>query len=565
MSHIIDSGKSVGTRSPLRRITGLGMRSLIWICTWCVFAATWHTSPACGQQVVGGKCGICGTWYSGSSCPNGCRPGGRLDPPPPPPSNTYGVVRLHNKTSRDVTYSIRSIRNSEWSTNTLEPGKRYFHWTRPAANFAIEFGAAGRHGRYTLDANLMKGREPVGDDGRDYEFVERDGRVDLYKTTARSAPPAAPPRPAVDPNQAVKDALMADVRRLVKEGEDAYLRRDFVTAANRFERVIELSKRGPALKIVFNDAYHKKLLSKSLWELAIGARERGSLVEALGLLGQAIRICPEPMVTVEIIQDIEDVRKEIAQQEEKARLARVQQVVGGAPASSGPEPNPPVAEPTTPVAEPKTPVVDPKTPVVDPKTPVVEPKTPAAEPKKPAVAAPANPTPAVFNALCKQARDANARNCSGFVRKAAELLGHKLPVKNANQLVDYFNDAKNGWVEVDADTAQALADAGHLVIAGKKADEGSGHVVIVAPGGKVHSGGYSFVDKNTKQTMTMRDHGSYPRMWGTGAGSWPGVESRGEKSVYDAWGSEKNYKGVKYWKAPAKEAAQNTGSTKPGS
>lgn len=52
--------------------------------------------------------------------------------------------------------------------------------------------------------------------------------------------------------------------------------------------------------------------------------------------------------------------------------------------------------------------------------------------------------------------------------------------------------------------------------------------------------------------------GSYPRSCSTSIGhypwdpwpAWPGAISNGEKSVFDAWGSESNYLGVKYWAAP---------------
>jgi hypothetical protein len=145
-------------------------------------------------------------------------------------------------------------------------------------------------------------------------------------------------------------------------------------------------------------------------------------------------------------------------------------------------------------------------------------------------------------------------NCSGNVRYIAGQMGYTLPSIDANSLVDYFNDATKGWKTVTEDEAQAAADAGELVIAGKR-DTPNGHVVVVLPGGKTGTGGYEYEWFNKKegktQTLTMSNKGNYPRSCSTSKGSWPGATSNGDKSVWDSWAG-KGYLGVQYWKAPAK-------------
>jgi hypothetical protein len=132
------------------------------------------------------------------------------------------------------------------------------------------------------------------------------------------------------------------------------------------------------------------------------------------------------------------------------------------------------------------------------------------------------------------------------VKIIAKEMGVDLPDYDANHLVDYFNDPKNGWVSVSEQDAQDAADSDRLVVAGKKATP-NGHVVVVMPGRMKSSGGYNYTDKKTGKLMTAADHGRYPRSCSTAMGGWPGAISKGEKTVFDSWGSAKGYEGVKYW------------------
>lgn len=147
-------------------------------------------------------------------------------------------------------------------------------------------------------------------------------------------------------------------------------------------------------------------------------------------------------------------------------------------------------------------------------------------------------------ALCEEAVKLHQGNCSGAVKYIAKQAGYDLPDLPANQLIDYF---VNNWQEIDADKAQTLADHLRLVVAGKKSTS-NGHVVAVLPGGKTRSGGYEYKNKQGEIGVAAY-HGNYPTACSTGGG-WPGAESSGNKSVFDSWGSIKNYDDVKYWVAP---------------
>lgn len=159
------------------------------------------------------------------------------------------------------------------------------------------------------------------------------------------------------------------------------------------------------------------------------------------------------------------------------------------------------------------------------------------------------PTADQLKSACTAGRTKFPADCSGAVKHIAFQLGSALPSLNANQLVDYFNEAKNGWTVVDETRAQTLADAGNLVIAGKR-DSPNGHLVVVYPGGKKASGGYAYTDKKSGKSMMAANHGQYPRACSSSLGGWPGAVSEGDKTVFDSWGSATNYVGVRYWSAP---------------
>jgi len=112
----------------------------------------------------------------------------------------------------------------------------------------------------------------------------------------------------------------------------------------------------------------------------------------------------------------------------------------------------------------------------------------------------------------------------------------------ANDLVDTL--AKT-WTEVDLATAAKLANAGEVVVGGQKA-KGNGHVIIVFPGVSKPRGGYSAKDSAGK-SFNVRSAGLYPLAMSTSIGSWAGAMSDGDKTVWDPWGTDKGFAGVKFW------------------
>jgi len=154
--------------------------------------------------------------------------------------------------------------------------------------------------------------------------------------------------------------------------------------------------------------------------------------------------------------------------------------------------------------------------------------------------------------LCKQAHaDSSVRalGCSGCVKYMAGAVGVDLPDDDANALIDYM--AAN-WTVVTKDQAQAYADQGRFVVAGKK-DTPHGHIVVVLPGGPVESGGY-VSDRGRSRGQTLPSKGKYPRACSMSSSThpWPGAISQGEYSTFDPWYSDH---GVKYWLAPLAPAA----------
>ena len=157
---------------------------------------------------------------------------------------------------------------------------------------------------------------------------------------------------------------------------------------------------------------------------------------------------------------------------------------------------------------------------------------------------------------CLEAYSKYQGNCSGAVKYVARQMGYDLPDYTANGLVDYFNIPANGWARGTADQAQQAADKNRLVVAGKR-DSPNGHLVVVMPGGKVASGGYFYTD-NQGKVQKAANHGFYPRALSTSLGTWPGAKSKGDKSVFDAWGNLQNYLTVLYWFSPLRSFSFNS-------
>lgn len=134
-----------------------------------------------------------------------------------------------------------------------------------------------------------------------------------------------------------------------------------------------------------------------------------------------------------------------------------------------------------------------------------------------------------LKAAAETARRANENNCSGSTAEAATRMGNnELNNKNANQQVVHM--AAN-WVEVTASQAQAFANSGTLVVAGKAEDRGSGHTMTVIPGELKRAGDGRY--------YPMVEGGS---SHGPGSGGW----SNGTKSAGECW-SRSTRDQVKYY------------------
>jgi hypothetical protein len=112
----------------------------------------------------------------------------------------------------------------------------------------------------------------------------------------------------------------------------------------------------------------------------------------------------------------------------------------------------------------------------------------------------------------------------------------------ANKLLDYIASSPD-WKEVQLNELSQLANDGILVVGGKK-EHGNGHVIVVYPGDEKARGGYFYEGSD----VTISEKGSYARAMSTSMGSWPGAMSNGDKTVWDAWGSDKKMITVRFWK-----------------
>jgi len=146
---------------------------------------------------------------------------------------------------------------------------------------------------------------------------------------------------------------------------------------------------------------------------------------------------------------------------------------------------------------------------------------------------------------CDQAYDKNLGSCSHAVWAVLKEITNKdEPYRVANDLVDHM---KNHWESVTVQKGHDLANTGVVVVGGTKKEKGSGHVVVIYPGDVIANGGYMFFWKKGNKNLMMRATGHYPRALSTSSGNWPGARSRGDKTIWDPWGSDEAFKQVKFF------------------
>ena len=151
----------------------------------------------------------------------------------------------------------------------------------------------------------------------------------------------------------------------------------------------------------------------------------------------------------------------------------------------------------------------------------------------------------VLKATCDQAYEKNPKSCSHSVWAVIKGCANASePYREANSLVDHMASA---WKEVTLDEAYTLANKGVVVVGGCKA-EPNGHVVVVYPGPKDDTGGYeAWSKKENKMIKIGARKTKYPPCMSTSKGSWPGAMSKGDKTVWDPWGTDAAFAKVKFW------------------
>jgi hypothetical protein len=151
---------------------------------------------------------------------------------------------------------------------------------------------------------------------------------------------------------------------------------------------------------------------------------------------------------------------------------------------------------------------------------------------------------------CDRAYDKWPNSCSDAVWNIIkELVSPGAEQIPANDSVDYWNV---NWQSVSLEDGYNLANKGVLVVGGAKVLNGHGHVIAIYPGPKKANGGYQYFYKKANKYLTLPGSGMYPRALSTSMSrAWPGAMSKGDKTVWDPWGSDKAFEDVEFWAPPA--------------
>ncbi|HME42796.1 MAG TPA: hypothetical protein VKF36_06900 [Syntrophorhabdales bacterium] len=116
----------------------------------------------------------------------------------------------------------------------------------------------------------------------------------------------------------------------------------------------------------------------------------------------------------------------------------------------------------------------------------------------------------------------------------------------ANDLITNLSTSPK-WKPVDQRELSMLASQGVLIVGGLNKVPAHGHVLVVYPGPQKSAGGYNAKDDAGK-IYKVQPRGSYPLAMSTSSGGWPGARSYGDKTVWDSWGKDTEFKKVRFWK-----------------
>jgi hypothetical protein len=147
---------------------------------------------------------------------------------------------------------------------------------------------------------------------------------------------------------------------------------------------------------------------------------------------------------------------------------------------------------------------------------------------------------------CDQAYQRYGGSCSHAVWHVISQYDPSHLYLQANQLVDHLT-ASPKWQAVESRELSSLAGQGILVVGGLKVAPGNGHVIVVYPGPEKQAGGYRAKDRAGK-IYEVRLRGWYALAMSTSMGQWPGAKSCGDKTVWDPWGQDTEFRQVKFWK-----------------
>jgi hypothetical protein len=154
------------------------------------------------------------------------------------------------------------------------------------------------------------------------------------------------------------------------------------------------------------------------------------------------------------------------------------------------------------------------------------------------------PTAALIKA-CDAAYLAGQGSCSNAVWEVIKAIYNpNEPYRMANALIDYM---ATNWKSVELEDGYYLANKGVVVVGGVKVEQGHGHVIVIYPGPKKLNGGYKYFYKAGNKDLIMKGTKLYPLCMSTSMGTWPGANSKGDKTVWDPWGSDSGFAAVRFY------------------
>lgn len=148
-----------------------------------------------------------------------------------------------------------------------------------------------------------------------------------------------------------------------------------------------------------------------------------------------------------------------------------------------------------------------------------------------------------------EAYDLHPKSCSHAVWHVMKqyILGREYVM--ANDLLTHL-ECNPRWTRAGVGELEKYANEGVLIVGGladTSTATSNGHVVVVYPGTAKMAGGYT-ATINGKPDI-VRARGPYALVMSTSMGSsWPGTMSKGDKTVWDPWGKDKEFAKVKFWR-----------------